>query len=306
MFLSFTALHKQLKQTCNDLKHQTTSPALPPRNYPYVNQNGSAVQSTQGHSKNDYPPMSFMRLGPSGETLRDWRDAQLLLNGGDIDRTGLNNGNAGQNGLRGGNVTRNGGGHINKAFVGDDQALQSQSEREHGSNSSTQSQIRADSANDQDSPNYKPSKSAYGLSTHNSFKRPDSNSQMNSPVKKQPRTQLAVPPCRPELPPRNEHAQRPDNLDLALSTAVPTERPRKHRSPPRKSSMSPRELKYTQSFDNNVTRNNFTSGDIESPRYNGTVQNMMFSTGAVQSEDRQTSPSSRINVHGSMEKISRV
>lgn len=301
------ALHKQLKQTCNDLKNNTASPALPPpRNYPYVNQNGSAVPSNQGHSKNGYPPMNFVRLGPSGETLQDWRDAQMLLNGGSSERAGVNNGNAGSTELHGGNVARNGGGQINIAFIGDDQAFQSPSGGEHGSNFSAQSQVRSDSTNDQDSQNYKPSKSAYGLSTHNSFKRVDPNSQLNSPLKKQPRTQLAVPPCRPELPPRNEHAQRPDNLDLALPTAVPKERPRKHRSPPRKSSMSPRELKYTQSFDNNNARNKYASGDIESPRFKGAVQNMMFSAGAVQSEDHQTSPSSRINVHGSMEKISRV
>ena len=303
---TFAALHKQLKQTCNDIQHHTSSPALPPpRNYPYVNQNGSAVPSTQEHSKNDYPPMNFMRLGPSGETLQDWRDAQMLLNGAN-ERDGRNNGNAGPTGLHGGNATRNGGGHVNRAFIGDDQALQSPSGGEHGSNSSAQIPVRSDSANDLDSPNYKPSKSSYGLSTHNSFKRLDPNSQLNSPLKKQPRTQLAVPPCRPELPPRHEHAQRPDNLDLAMPTAVPKERPRKHRSPPRKSSMSPRELKYTQSFDNNNTRNKFASGDMESPRYNGAVHNMMFSAGAVQSENQQISPSSRINVHGSMEKISRV
>ena len=246
-----------------------------------------------------------MRLGPSGETLQDWRDAQTLLNGGNSEQNGINSGNAGRNGLYSGNATRNGGGHINRAFIGDDLMLQSPSGGEHGSNSSAQSPQRSDSANIRDSPTYKPSKSAYGLSTHNSFKRPDPTTQSTSSVKKQPRTQLAVPPCRPELPPRNEHAQRPDNLDLVLPTAVPKEKPRKYRSPPRKSSLSPRELKYTQSFDNSP-RNKITSGELESPRMKRTMPNLMFSAGAVQSEEQQTSPSGRINVHGSMEKISRV
>lgn len=283
-----TALEKQLVQTCNIMRHQAAAPS--PQTFPYANQNGSAVTHIHANNTSDYRPMDFMKLGPSGETLQDWRDAQLLLN--------ANNG--GRNGLSGGNAGRNG--HVNKAFVGDELMLQSPvGEGGHGSNSSSQSPQRGD--NTQDSPSYYPPKSSYGLSTHNSFKRIDASAQHNSPLKKQPRTQLAVPPCRPELPPRTEHAQRPDNLDLAFPNAVPMDKPRKHRSPPRKSSMSPRELKYTPSLDSSP-RNN--SENLDSPRKKGTIPYMAFSAGSIQNEENQTSPSGRINVHGSMEKISRV
>ena len=273
------------------MRHQATAP--PTQRIPYANQNGSAVLNA--NNTRDYRPVSFIKIGPSGETLQEWRDAQHLLDGRNAGGNGLTGGNAGHNG----NALHSGGGFVNRAFVGDD--LSPQSPVREGPVSNSQ---RGDNThNSPESPSYKPSKSSYGLSTHNSFKRPDPNTQQNSPLKKQPRTQLAVPPCRPELPPRNEQAHRPDNLDLALPAAVPKDKSRKHRSPPRKSSMSPRELKYTPSLDSSP-RNN--SNDTESPRSKGTIPYMAFSAGSVQSEENATSPSSRINVHGSMEKISRV
>lgn len=274
-----TDLERQLIKTCNDLKHQGTATSR--HDIPYVNQNGSAVPNINSDNATNHRSMNFVKLGPSGETLQDWRDAQLLLNANTDSRVGLNGGNGGRNG------------HINKAFVGDDP----------GVNSPGQSPQRGNKTqNVQDSP-YNPPKSSYGLSTHNSFKRIDASGQSTSPLKKQPRTQLAVPPCRPDLPPRNEHAQRPEHLNLALAAAVPKEKPRKHRSPPRKSSLSPRELRYTPSLDS-VPRNN--SENMESPGRKAHIPYMAFSSGTLQNEDSQTSPSGRINVHGSMEKISRV
>lgn len=275
-----TALEKQLSQTCSETRHQSV-PASPHK-FPYVNQNGSAIHNINSENT-QYPPLNIMNFGPSGETLQDWRDAQRVLN----------TNNAGRNG--GGNAGRNG--HVNKAFVGDELMLPRPGGEAQGTNVAAQSPQTSDERqNVQDSPSYKPSKSSYGLSTHNSFKRIDPS--------KQPRTQLAVPPCRPELPPRDEHTQRPNKLDLALlPAAVPKDKNRRHRSPPRKSSMSPRELKYTPSLDSSPRRNN--SDSVESPPTKGNMPFMAFSSGSIQS-DENISPTSRINVHGSMEKISRV
>ena len=286
-----SALQTKLVETCDVLRHQAATPTS--KNYPYVNQNGSALTNVNNNG-GEYRPMSFMPLGPSGETLQEWRDAQGFLNGG----------NTSHNGLNGGNVGYSGGGAVNKAFVGDDLVPQSPT-REVPDSSAHYHQRGDNTHNSPDSPLYKPSKSSYGLSTHNSFKRLDPNTQQTSPLKKQPRTQLAVPPCRPELPPRSEHAHRPENLDLAFPSAVPKEKVRKHRSPPRKSSsMSPRELKYTPAFDSSP-QNNFHA--LESPQTKATPTHAPFSTGSPQSPDSgTTSPTSRMNLHGSMEKISRV
>lgn len=291
MICLLSVLQKRLVQTCNDLRQNTIK-------YQYMNQNGTAVNNVHA---NDFIPMNFVKLGPSGETIQDWRDAQSLLD----SRNTTNDGNASRNGVNhvsNGNATHSSTGNVNRAFVGDDTILQSSAGETNLSNMSSHSPQNAEDTTFLDSPSYKPSKSSYGISTHNSFKRVEPSVQQTAPLKKQPRTQLAVPPCRPELPPRNEHAQRPNNLDLVFPAAVPKDKPRKHRSPPRKSSLSPRELNYAQSLDN--PRN--YQVELDSPRTKAHIPYMAFSAGTIQSEENQISPSGRINVHGSMEKISRV
>ncbi|XP_053378341.1 uncharacterized protein LOC123530210 isoform X2 [Mercenaria mercenaria] len=275
-------LERQLKETKYEIRTG------------YALHNGSAFSHANTTSLT-YPDLKFANTSPSGDTMYEWRKAQNVLNGGNSKYSQSN------------------GGVINQGFVGsemylhathdDDENLQSSSSgnynaspRGHVSNSDQLNSVS-------DSPTYRPPSSSYGLTSHSSFKKP-ADYNHNGQIKKQPRTQLAVPPCRPELPPRDPeqqraHAQRPngftDKFDH-LSSAVPKEKVRKVRSSPRRT-VSPPSFKHNPSTGENSRYRDTNIAD--SSKYNGSPANMTFSDSKMASPDMA-------NLAGSIEKISRV
>jgi hypothetical protein len=236
--------------------------------------------------------MKFVNAtSPSGDSMYEWRKAQNVLNGGNSKYSQSN------------------GGIVNQGFVGDmylhatheDDEIQQSSSSGNYSGSPRGHVTNSDQINSfADSPIYKPPSTSYGLSSHSSFKKPVDYNH-NGQIKKQPRTQLAVPPCRPELPPRDPeqqrtHAQRPngftDKFDH-MSPSVPKEKVRKVRSSPRRT-VSPPSFKHSPEHsryrDSNI---------VDSSKYNGTPTNMVI-------PDSKIASPSMVNLEGSMEKISRV
>ena len=238
-----------------------------------------------------YPEMHFVSstAGSADDTLYDWKKAQYQLAGG---------GSA--NGI------------INGAFVGSDPYLNSRNqnsdENQNYPNGSPKRRSSSPVKPDSGSPNertdntqYVPSSStSYGLTSNSSFKKVnDSQSQ----VKKQPRTQLAVPPCRPELPPRDYthggYVVRPDVFPDGLESlpaAVPKDKLRNRRGSPKRT-VSPPSLK-TSPIGANPS---YLMDKPESPRYKGLpVGNNIQQGGPMKTEG------DLVNVGGSLEKISRV
>lgn len=245
-----------------------------------------------------YPPLQVANPGPSGGTISEWRKAQNFLNGG--------------------NSNFSNGGVVNKAFDGNEMYIHAkhdyndnQQEISTGSVSprrTTGSPREQSSNSDQtrsfpDSPVYRPPSSSYGLSTHHSFKKPSDSTNHNGQIKKQPRTQLAVPPCRPELPPRDTeqqrtHAQRQNDFTDKydpLPSAVPKEKVRKSRSSPKRNVSPPSFKQNGPSADYLRYRD---ADIVESSKYNGAPA-MNFSNPQVPLPDM-------MQIGGSMEKISRV
>lgn len=227
--------------------------------------------------------------------MYEWRKAQNVLNGGN------------------GKYRQSNGGVVNEGFVGNEMYIHAKHDDDELLQSSSSANIRSNppahvSNSDQthsysDSPVYRPPSTSYGLSTHSSFKKP-SDSNLNGQIKKQPRTQLAVPPCRPELPPRDPEQQRsnvnrPNGLTEQfdhLSPAVPKEKVRKVRSSPRRN-VSPPSYKQNSSSGESPRHKDFNL--VDSSKYNGTPANIPYSDTKILSPDM-------VNLAGSMEKISRV
>lgn len=242
-----------------------------------------------------YPDLMFANTSPSGDTMYEWSKAQNVLNGGNSKYRQPN------------------GGVVNQGFVGSEMYIHATHDEEDNQQSTSSANLHSSprshvSKSEQvnsfsDSPIYRPPSNSYGISSHSSFKKP-SDSNQNGQIKKQPRTQLAVPPCRPELPPRDpeqmrSNANRPNGLTEHfdhLSPAVPKEKVRKVRSSPRRT-VSPPSLKHNPSVDDDQQHRHINY--VDSSKYNGSPTNMTFSDMKI------PSPGS-VNLAGSMEKISRV
>ncbi|KAL4225918.1 hypothetical protein ACF0H5_013906 [Mactra antiquata] len=244
-----------------------------------------------------YPPLKIANPGPSGGSMYEWKKAQYFLNGG--------------------NSNFSNGGVVNRGFERDDMYIHAKHDENDnqqeiaGGNVSprrTTSTTPQDQSHNSeqtqsfpDSPTYRPPSSSYGISTHHSFKKP---SDQNGGIKMQPRTQLAVPPCRPELPPRGDQEQQRSidqrQNDYAgkydhLPAAVPKEKVRKVRSSPKRNfsppslKQSPLQNDYFQFRDNDIA---------DSPKYNG--------ASAMTFADTKMPSSDKMQINGSMERISRV
>lgn len=237
-----------------------------------------------------YPDLQFANRSPSGETMYEWNKAQYALKGGS------------------GNLNNANGGVVNKGFVGSEMYLHATNQDEDNQQSTssvsvTQSSPRRQNSNaDQsnsfpDSPVYRPSSASYGISTHSSFKKPANDYNGQGHIKKQPRTQLAVPPCRPELPPRDPeqnraHAQRPTGFKEAfdhLPSAVPKEKVRKGRGSPKRT-VSPPSFKQDTALQESPRHRELPK--LDSSYFNGAPKNL-------------PSPG-KVDLTGSVERISRV
>ena len=240
--------------------------------------NGSAFSLSM-----NYPKMEFANTGPSGETLYEFRKAQNALNGGSGDSF-VN------------------GGVVNSAFVGSDMYLHAQhsDETEATTSSEQRSEQRKGSprresssprqSNNSDVDPYKPPSSSYGLSSNSSFKRVD-----NPHIKKQPRTQLAVPPCRPELPPRDSAQPKLNSRsqNSYADTEVPLSEPKhRTRNGGKSTTKSPPRYDYNQ----DVPVENL-------PPYREPLGNFQINGYGLDSKHSQVDA---VKLNGSIEKISRV
>ena len=232
--------------------------------------------------------------------------------GGGVGGGGMGEGGGGRNGERklpnGGVVNRgftsDGGDMYIHARSDDDPDTSSSSNRNLPSPRRTTARETTTTLNDvEGSPAYRPPSTHYGrLKANSSFKRPD-NENNNNQFKKQPRTQLAVPPCRPELPPRESNPPRrmqPSHIPYPDSGA--------EISPP----ISPGKYRSSNDLDHgpSITRSRYDAGDFDvSPTYKGMMTSeMAFSPDGGYSHKMNGGPHSPgVQLDsGSMEKISRV
>lgn len=221
--------------------------------------------------------MIFANPTGHGGTMAEFRTAQYALNGG---------GSKGNVGLANGSVVRD---EINMQHAmylharhnDENEASTSSGRLEPGSHRGHSSdQSNSDIV---DSALYRPSSSSYGISSNHSFKRPEN--PHNSRMKKQPRTQLAVSPGRPELPPRDNGQPK-----LAQNTqqSVPNEQFQNF-SP---TGMRERRNNYMGNSKQTMSQPSYVNSSVnESPSHNGYGQHF---------------PTETMEMNGSMEKISRV
>lgn len=279
----FSELERQLQETKYEIRTG------------YTLQNNCSTFSAANTASIIYPDIQFANTSPSADTMYEWRKAQYALNGGSSKFANSN------------------GGVVNKGFVDSEMYLHARHDEDDTQQSSSSANVnvspRRQTSNSEqpnsfpDSPVYRPPSTSYGFSSHSSFKKPADHNQ-NVHTKKQPRTQLAVPPCRPELPPRDieqqrTHAHRPngftDKLDH-LSSSVLKEKVRKVRNSPKRT-FSPPSLRHNPSPDESPRYRD--TNYVDSSKYNGSPANTTFS-------DNNLPSPGMVNLAGSMEKISRV
>lgn len=225
-----------------------------------------------------YPDIKFVN-SPSGGTLAEFHSANYALNGGSscsLPNGGVNN-----------NLFKEGDMYLHAHHGDENEASTSSGPLKCSPRRGTSSyQSNSDSYNEQ----YRPPSSSYGLSSNSSFKRLD-----NPHIKKQPRTQLAVPPCRPELPPR-------DNAQPKLTQELPQKVSQENFSnevASDRTSHGADSSKYTPS-----QMYNYNPG-LPPYREPGTSGKSSYPMNGYQ-YDSNRPPTEAINLNGSMEKISRV
>lgn len=228
----------------------------------------------------NYP--KFAQTGPSGETLYEFRKAQNALNGGSAGS--LANGGVVNNGFIGSDA----GSMYLHAQHSDENEASTSSGRLKGTPRRTSSSPHTSNS---DVDPYKPPSSSYGLSSNSSFKRID-----NPQMKKQPRTQLAVPPCRPELPPRD--SSQPKLTQRSQNSYIDSP-PSAQKDKTRNSENNLRTMS-SPAYDYNPNGRVEDLPPYREPTGNGNYPLSGFSYDAT----RPTAEG--VNLNGSMEKISRV
>lgn len=156
----------------------------------YSRQTGSAISA--GHTIMNYRDVDFLNTAnTSGGTLYEFNKANTALAAS--SRVAMANGGVVNGGFVGSDMYI----HARGSDDVDTSALSGNS-KSNGSHRTPISSERNSSDEMAQTSEYKPPSTHYGrLKANSSFKKP-----VDAQFKKQPRTQLAVPPCRPELPPR--------------------------------------------------------------------------------------------------------
>ncbi|KAH3880595.1 uncharacterized protein LOC127878558 [Dreissena polymorpha] len=177
------------RKKLTDLHHQATEMKYEIRTG-YSRQTGSAISA--GHTIINYKGVDFHNTAnASGGTLYEFNKANTALAAS--SRATVANGGVVNNGFVGSDMYI----HARGSDDVDTSALSGNSKSNSSHHTHTSSE-RNSSIEMAQSSEYKPPSSHYGrLKANSSFKKP-----VDAQFKKQPRTQLAVPPCRPELPPR--------------------------------------------------------------------------------------------------------